>query len=151
MARFFLDSSALVKRYRAELGTGDVEALVNTPGNRFFISRLALVEVQSSLARLVREGVLTEKDFGELIARLEEDVAAGLLNVVAVSSRRLEGAAAILGTHGLTHPVRTLDAIHLATAQALNGRSRLAGFVAADRKLLAVAEQACGLQTIAVG
>ena len=151
MARYFLDSSALVKRYHAELGTSDVEALINAPGNRFFISRLALVEVQSSLARLVREGVLTEKDFGELVARLEDDVAAGLLAVVAVSSRRLEGAAAVLGTHGLAHNVRTLDAIHLATAQALNGRSRLAGFVAADKKLLAVAANACGLTAVAVG
>jgi len=150
MARYFLDSSALVKRYHAERGTTDVDALLNAPGNRFFISRLALVEVHSSLARLVREGNLTAKDFGELVARLEEDVAAGLLTVVALSSPRLDAAAALLGTHGLSLNVRTLDAIHLATAQALHGRSRFAGFVAADKKLLTVAN-ACGLAVIAVG
>ena len=150
MARYFLDSSALVKRYHAENGTTDVEALFKALGNRFFVSRLALVEVHSSLARLVREGILTDKVFGELIARLEEDVANGLLTVVAVSSRRLEGAAAVLGTQGLSLNVRTLDAIHLATAQALHGRSRLAGLVAADKKLLAVAD-ACGLAIITVG
>jgi hypothetical protein len=32
-----------------------------------------------------------------------------------------------------------LDAIHLATAQALHGRSRIAALVAADKKLLAAA------------
>jgi predicted nucleic acid-binding protein len=151
MARYFLDSSALVKRCHSESGTADMDAFFNAPGNRFFISRLALVEVQSSLARLVREQALTEKVFRELTARLEDDVAAGILNVLAVGSRRLEGAAALTGSHGLRHNVRTLDAIHLATAQALHGRSRLAGFVAADKKLLALAANACGLIVISVG
>lgn len=151
MARYFLDSSALVKRYHQESGTIDVGKLFDAPENRFFVSRLALVEVHSSLARLVRESVLTETGYGELVARLEEDVASGLLSVAAVSSRQLDRAAAILRTHGLTHNVRTLDAIHLATAQALHERSRLTGFVAADRKLLLVAAKACGLTTLSVG
>ena len=137
MARYFLDSSALVKRYHQEAGTAVVEGLFHGPGNRFFISRLALVEVHSSFARLVREGVLTEADFGKLISRLEEDVASGVLTVAAVSSRRLEEASSILGTHGLTNTVRSLDAIHLATL-ALHGRSRLAAW-SRPIKLLAAA------------
>lgn len=151
MARYFFDSSALVKRYHTETGTAEVEALFASPEDRFFISRLALVEVQSSLARLVREGTLTATNFGELKARLADDVAAGILHVAAVSHRRLEDASTILGTHGFTHNVRTLDAIHLATAQALHARSRLAAFVAADKKLLTVASEACGLTVVDVG
>jgi predicted nucleic acid-binding protein len=144
MARYFLDSSALVKRYHQESGSSDVEGLFQGPDSRFFISRLALVEVHSSFARLVREGILTGTDFNKLISRLEGDVASGVLAVAAVSSRRLEAASSILRTHGLANNVRTLDAIHLATAQALHGRSRIAAFVAADKKLLASAA-ACGL------
>jgi hypothetical protein len=139
MARYFLDSSALVKRYHQESGSSDVEGLFQGPDSRFFISRLALVEVHSSFARLVREGILTGTDFNKLISRLEGDVASGVLAVAAVSSRRLEAASSILRTHGLANNVRTLDAIHLATAQALHGRSRIAAFVAADKKLLASA------------
>jgi hypothetical protein len=60
--------------------------------------------------------VLTESDFNGLIARMEEDVASGVLAVAAVSGRRLAGASSLLGTHGLTNTIRTLDAIHLATA-----------------------------------
>jgi uncharacterized protein len=149
MARYFLDSSALVKRYHQETGSAHVDQLFQAPGNRFFISRLALVEVHSSFARLVREDVLTESDFDKLILRLDDDVASGALTVAAVSSRRLEGASSILGMHGLANTVRTLDAIHLATALALNGRGRIAAFVAADRKLLAAAA-ACGLATLDV-
>ena len=66
------------------------------------------------------------------------------------SSRRLEVAASLLGTLGLKHNVRTLDAIHLTTAQALHDRSRLTAFVAADKKLLTVAA-ACGLTVLDVG
>jgi uncharacterized protein len=151
MARYFLDSSALVKRYHAETGSVQVGDLFNGPGNRLFISRLALVEVQCSFARLVRERVLTESDFAKLILRLDDDVASGAFMVAAVSSRRLEGACSILGKHGLANTVRTLDAIHLATAQALHGRGRIAAFVAADKKLLAVAAAACGLTILDVG
>jgi predicted nucleic acid-binding protein len=149
MGRYYFDSSALVKRYHQEHRSADVETLFNEPDGRFLISRLALVEVYSSFARLVRERILNESDFSKLIARLAGDVAAGLLLVVAVSSRRLDDAAKILATHGLKNNVRTLDAIHLATAQALNGRTRLAGFVAADKKLLQAANVS-GLSVIDV-
>lgn len=150
MARYFLDSSALVKRYHAESGTAAVESLFNTPAHRLVISRLALVEVQSSFARLVRETANTAADFGALVARLEADVAAGILTVAGVSSRRLAEAATILNTHGLRRAVRTLAAIQLATAQALDGRTRIAAFVAADKKLLAIAADACGLPILDV-
>jgi len=150
MARYFLDSSALVKRYHQENGTPAVEALFARPGNQLFISQLALVEVHSSFARLVREGVLTELDFGKLIVRLEDDAASGVLTVAALSSRRLSDASSLLGTHGLVNNMRTLDAIHLATAQALHSRRPPTIFVAADRKLLAIAGGACGLAILDV-
>jgi uncharacterized protein len=149
MARYFLDSSALVKRYHMESGSSAVAALVAEPGNQFFISRLALVELHSCFARLVREALLTNADFQSLTAVLEKDVAAGVVAVTAISSQRLAAASAVISTFGLTNAVRTLDAIHLASAQALHGRSRLAAFVAADKRLLTVAS-ACGLPTLDV-
>jgi predicted nucleic acid-binding protein len=150
MPRYFLDSSALVKRYHQESGTSQVERLFNEPGNRFFISRLALVELHSCFARLVREGILSAANFQQLSARLELDVASGVLAVAAVSNPRLQSASAMLSTHGLTAPARTLDVIHLATAQALHARTRLAAFVAADKRLLASASDACGLAVLDV-
>jgi predicted nucleic acid-binding protein len=86
MARYFFDSSALVKRYHRESGSAQVESLLAEPGDRFFISRLALVEVHSTFARLVREKTLNEADFARLTARLREDVASGLFTVAAVNS-----------------------------------------------------------------
>jgi predicted nucleic acid-binding protein len=77
-------------------------------------------------------------------------VAVGLLKVAAVSSHRLAEASIILGTHGLKNTIRSLDAIHLATAQALHKRSPIAAFIAADKRLLSVASTACSLTVVEV-
>lgn len=151
MPRFFLDTSALVKRYHSESGSHLVESLFHETGNRILVSRLALLEIHSSFARLVRERTLTTTDFNELIARLTEDVAEGVLVITAVTSQRLDDAARILQTHGMTIAIRTLDAIHLATAQAIHRRKPLAAFVAADKRLLTDAGPACGLPMMDVG
>jgi predicted nucleic acid-binding protein len=150
MPRYFLDSSALAKRYYPESGSADVELLFSEPKNRIYVSKLAIVEVQSSLIRKVREKLLSEADFFEVRTRLEDDAAIGLLEVATVGGPRLEAAALVLSTYGLVHNIRTLDAIHLATAIAIHSQRPLSGFVAADKKLLAVASESCGLQVIEV-
>jgi predicted nucleic acid-binding protein len=149
MDRYFLDTSALVKRYHQESGSAEVERLFGKEDRRFFASRLALVEMHSCFARLVREEMLSENGFNRLILRLREDVASGLIVVAATSSQRLDEASNLLKTQGLTTSMRTLDAIHLATAQAIHGRVRIAAFVAADKQLLAVADL-CGFTVLDV-
>jgi uncharacterized protein len=144
MARYFLDSSVLVKRYHSEPGSDRMAELFADSGNRFFIARLALVELHSTFARLVREGIYPTSEMHLTLSRLSIDVASRLLSVVAISSQRFDAAANILQTIGLTHNIRTLDALQLAAAQSLNARSRLTSFVAADKRLLASAE-VCGL------
>lgn len=150
MARYFLDSSALVKRYHRESGSEIVEAFFDQPGNNLVVSRLALFELHSTFARLVRENVLTKSDFDAIISRIESDIATGVFTVAAVSSQRLDAASSVLRTFGLENPIRTLDAIHLATASALHRRRPLAAFIAADNRLLASAS-ACGLAVTDVG
>ena len=54
---YFFDSSALVKRYVAEIGSTWIESLIDPQtGNRLIIARITWVEVLSALARLQREG-----------------------------------------------------------------------------------------------
>ena len=71
------------------------------------------------------------------------------MKLSAVTTQRLEAASALLGTHGLKSTIRTLDALQLATAQALHARRRIAAFVAADKKLSASAA-ACNLPVLDV-
>ncbi len=146
MPTFVLDSSALVKRYHRERGSAAVETLMMDSGNRLIVSRLALVEIHSVFARLVREKILTAADYRNLSMLIEADVACGLLTVMAMSGRRAENAVEFLGSHGLLVNVRTLDAIHLVSALALQSRRPTSVFVAADKKLISAAS-VCGLPT----
>ena len=57
---YFLDSSALVKRYVAEVGTAWIQAMtVPAASNALLIARNAWVEVLSALIRRQREGGLS--------------------------------------------------------------------------------------------
>ena len=63
MARAFLDTSALVKYYHPEEGTGEVTQFVQERNGRHYISRLGIVEAQHAFAIKLRTGDITETDF----------------------------------------------------------------------------------------
>jgi predicted nucleic acid-binding protein len=59
---YFLDSSALLKRYLSEIGTAWVQSLTaKASGNILLISRITSVEIFSAIARRQREGSLTSE------------------------------------------------------------------------------------------
>ena len=59
MPVYFFDSSAMVKRYINEVGTGWVTSLTDrTAGNRIQVARITAVEVVSAITRRAREGYL---------------------------------------------------------------------------------------------
>ena len=87
MAEHFHDTSAAVKRYRSELGTAKVDALLADPASHHYLSTLAVVEPHSVFGRLVREGKITAAEFHRLRGRLLNDIASGLWRVVGKYSR----------------------------------------------------------------
>ncbi len=139
MADHFLDTSALGKLYHAELGTTEVDRLLNEPGAGHFISRLSVVEIQSMFAGKVRTNVLTRQDFELLRRRFAADVAGRRLNVVRMTSVHYREAERLIRAHGMARSIRTLDALQLAVALSLQRRGMLGDFVCADRNLCAIA------------
>jgi predicted nucleic acid-binding protein len=63
MSRYFFDTSAITKHYHSEIGTPRVDSLLTTVGATFLVTRLAVVEVHSALAKEVRLGLLTKPSF----------------------------------------------------------------------------------------
>ncbi len=60
MAMYFLDSSAVVKRYIPEQGHKWIDALCDAAqGHEIYIAQSALVEVVAALCRREREGSIT--------------------------------------------------------------------------------------------
>lgn len=136
MPLYYLDSSALIKAYVPEKGSRWIEDLLG--GSTIIVSMLTVTEVASALSRRVREGTVRAADR----QRLFETFLAHTVRfeVIQVSSEVSDDAAAILlrDTPGVA--LRTLDAIHLATAQRSFILARQAApedglLVAADRRL----------------
>ena len=124
MSLVYLDSSALVKLVVREPESAALMEFLREHAHRVS-SALALVEVPRALRRA---------GFGTAERRRARDILARIA-LVDVDRRALVTAAA-LDPPGL----RTLDAIHLATALAL--REELVALVTYDRRLAAAAESA---------
>ena len=124
----FFDASALVKRYVAEPGSEDVERLLKN--DLPAVARLSEVEVASAIERRCREGSFGAADRDRAIAALRRDVQSFL--VVETTAAVVERALALLARH----PLRTGDALQLASAIELRHRLEYrVSFAAFDRRL----------------
>jgi hypothetical protein len=71
--RYFLDTSALAKVYRKELGSDLMDRIVAEPGSHRFISRFTILEMESVLALKFRTGEIDERSILIARRRLEAD------------------------------------------------------------------------------
>ena len=147
MSFYYLDTSALVKRYVAEDGSRWLEtAIFQSTDNMVLISRITVVEMRSALARRRREASIQPHDHADALSALSEDC---LLRYrfVELESPVVDLAGELLDQY----PLRAYDAVQLASALVVHRlliEANLAPltFVSADDKLLTVA-RAAGLQT----
>jgi predicted nucleic acid-binding protein len=136
---YFLDTSALAKLYRKELGSDLVDRVVAERGSRRFISRFTLLEMESVLALKFRTGEIDEQSLTIARRRLEADLGSRRLLVATVSDDHLRGARQLLVEHGRTEALRGPDALQLSVALGLKRAGLVSVFVAADQKLCRVA------------
>jgi predicted nucleic acid-binding protein len=147
MAIYYLDSSALVKRYLWEPGSRWLRVLLEQPGQDSFASiGLIAVEVICALTRAERDGRIGRAK-RDKVSKLFLAEAEDLFDTTPVSANILQNANEL----ALRHPLRAYDAVHLATALQLAERLMWSGlpapiFVSADANLLAAA-RAEGLAT----
>ena len=123
----YLDTSALVKLLRVEPGTEAIWGAAEE-AKALASSTLARVEVHSAFARLLREGPSSEAVRTSL-AEFEE-LWRGMAQIQ--MDRAVDAACGLC----LKHPLRTLDAIHLASALLLREEGGLEiVFACADGRL----------------
>ncbi len=141
MAAPYVDTSALAKWYVNESRSEEVEAFLRAQPPAA-ISRLTALEFRCLLARRRRAGELSRKMEEELFSVFENDVRRGFLTLHPLDDTHALAAMEIL-TRLRTHPLRTLDALHLAIAQKLGASA----IVTADR-VMAGAAAALGFKTV---
>lgn len=139
MPHYFLDTSALAKLYRKELGSDLVDRVVAEPDSRRFISRFTILEMESVLSLKFRTREIDEQSMLMARRRLEADLGSRRLLVATVSDEHLRGARQLLMDHGRTEALRGPDALQLSVALGLKRAGLVSVFVAADQKLCRVA------------
>ena len=140
----YFDTSALVKRYVDEPGRRQVQQLLRR--HDCVTSAILPVELRSALRRRVAERMLESSRVSEILKRVAADRA--YWTIIEVGTEVLSGAEALVSVH----PLRTLDAIHVASAQLFAARLSISDliFVSADQRQTEVAS-AIGLATRHIG
>ncbi|MEP6515883.1 type II toxin-antitoxin system VapC family toxin [Microcoleus vaginatus] len=140
---YFLDTSALVKRYVREIGSDWILSITDpATDNHLAISQITWVEVHSAFARRLRDGSLSAERFDLIVQKVREDFE-NEYRVIDVDRTLIETAGALV----MQNPLRAYDAVQLASA--LRVQSSLVSvpdtqvvFVSADNRLLDIAQSA---------
>ena len=124
----YFDTSALVKRYIDEPGRREVLRLLRR--NECVTSAVLPVELRSGLRRRAAEGSLEAAQLPAILKHVAAD--RPYWTLVDVGTEVLAGAEALVAAH----PIRTLDAIHVASAQLFVARVSMPDliFVSADKR-----------------
>lgn len=110
MARHFLDSSPLVKRYRDEAGSGWMIEL-SWSSAQLTVARLAQIEVTSAIVRRGREGDRLSAESSDALRRFEREFEE-IFEVVELEGSVMPVAVSLARSHGLG----AADAIQLSCA-----------------------------------
>ena len=144
MSSYFLDTSALIKRYVSEQGHVWVSSVcLPQAGNSIIIAEVTLTEAVTTLSRMTREKPprLTAARCDRLITLFRQHVQ-GSYVIVQVDRMMFTYAADL----ARKHPLRAYDAVQLACALTYRDDTITSGqpaptFVCADNMLLTVAAQ----------
>lgn len=140
MMPVYIDTSALAKWYLNEPRSEDFEAFIRQQAAAA-INRLTVLEFRCLLARRRRSGDFSQRMEDRVFSAFEDDVRKGSLVVHPLEDSHALTAIDIL-TRLRSHPLRSLDALHLAIAQHLG-----ATLIATADRVLAGAATALGIQT----
>lgn len=134
----FLDTSAFAKRYVVEEGSDKLMALCQQ-ADSLVVSVICLPELISTLSRLVREKKLAKADYRKLKGEAMGDLAD--VDICQITSGVIASVVSLLESH----PLRAMDALHVACALAVEPDL----FVSADHRQLSAARKA-GLKIVDV-
>jgi len=124
MTTYYVDTSALIKRYIDEVGSDWLRATLSAqPPPSIIVVHLVIVEVTSALTRRIREDTLTPTDYVQVQNAFRADclneyeMVTAVGDIIDQANRLLE-----------KHPLRAYDAVHLAAAVVANQQLLAHGF-----------------------
>ena len=116
MGAYFLDSSAVVKRYVRETGSDFVDELAASDNdNTIFLADIMRVEVAAAIARRLKGGSVAKQDARDALIAFDYDLASRYVPLE-ISPILLTDAMSLATKHAL----RGYDAVQLAAALKVN-------------------------------
>jgi len=134
MPPYFFDTSALVKRYHEEQGTGNVDRIFSESTDALVISNITIAELTSAFSRKRDEGFLDDKALQRCLSSFSKDMLESFWILDLERSHVFKSRELIL-RHGL----RALDALQLASALTIKELNPC--LVCSDRRLLKAARK----------
>jgi predicted nucleic acid-binding protein len=128
----YLDTSSLLKLYLDESGTEEVQSRLQR-ADVVATSVIAYPESHAALARRHREGTLTKSEFKTVVEKFR-DTWPRFLAVILSAPVYVRA-----GTLAVTHGLRGMDGIHLASCVELLGDGDRVEFLAHDLRLMRAA------------
>jgi predicted nucleic acid-binding protein len=136
MENYFIDTSALFKRYIPEQGTKEIDDILNRDAD-FYISDITIIEFISNLKRKNDiTGELNEGLYNKIKSELFKDITQQKIKTVEVLPETIIEAVKLLDQKYIT----PLDSIQLSAALHLNSLKASVAFVCSDKKLYRLAE-----------
>lgn len=136
MAVYFVDSSALVKRYISETGSAWVLNLFDPAlNNDILIAAITSVEIIAAITRRARGGSISVSDATAICNQFRRDIQSEY-QVIEITESIINSAMVLAETYGL----RGYDAVQLAAGREVNllciaNSLPLVTFVSADKEL----------------
>ncbi|HID19972.1 MAG TPA: PIN domain-containing protein [Methanophagales archaeon] len=119
MKTYFLDTSALVKRYHQEVGTDISDKIFGEEDKELFISDLSIIEFHSAIALKVRTREISRDAFFHLIGLFSNELDIGLYQVMRIDEAEKQEAVKLLAKYGFDYALRTLDGLQLAAMESV--------------------------------
>ncbi len=141
MPIYYLDTSAIMKRYRTEIGSDVVDEIFDglTDSDELATSYLTLLEVNSAATRLLKGRVIAQSVYRRILSRFTLDIFNDAVTLLPIQNELIDSAIDIAGEYAL----RSLDALHFASALIairMSSDSQGLFMVSADRELLEACE-----------
>ena len=125
MNSFYLDASALAKRYAPEIGSAVLNHLFRTAArDRFLLLNIGIAEVISLLVRKRNSGRLSSADFSAAVLEVDRElITAAPVRKIVVGNLLLFSALSLIEKHG----INATDGVILRSALDIGAKLRLLG------------------------
>ncbi len=136
MACYYLDATALVKRYSPEIGTAKVNDLIAPSNNTIIIGEVASLELYHVLNKKFRLNEITRDDLYTSVYTFELDIHQGIFQFLPLDHQILKNSKILTLKYG---SLRGYQAVHLAMILSLSVLKPT--MVATDGTLLSICRE----------